>query len=158
MPKKIRLTATDPQSGKVFDRTTARTYTHVVLGTRDIVAARKHAENTTPDKTDLSNFRWYTFIAAQVPGVETVPPGWSWPKAWDAEAIEDAKANIEGGIEGFMARQRDRALGYHLEAVARGDYDGPVTLAWSGRLDLALKVAQAEANKGWLDVRVIPVD
>lgn len=142
--------------GKTLTRTSqTKVYAFAVVGTPDIEAGRTGAARIAPDKTDLANFRWYSFIAKQQPGVEVVPPGWSWPKAFSADEIESAKAMIVGGIDGYMQRDQQVRQARFEASVAAG-YFTPDALTWCSRMDLAQKAAGS--FKGYVNLRILPVE
>lgn len=154
MAKARKFTVT--VDGKTLTRTSqSRVYTYVVVGTPSISKHRAKAARIAPDASDLSTFRYYTFIAAQQPGAEVVPPGWRFATSFDAERIEEAKAKIAGGIEGYMQRDQQERMARFEDAVARGVFT-PCALTWCSRLDLAQKAAGS--FKGYDNLRILPVD
>jgi hypothetical protein len=156
MTKRTFPASTD---GKTFRRTSeSRVYAFVIVGTPDIDAARARAACTVADKTDISNFRWDTFIAGCAPGAVVAPPTWGGrTTTFSAERIADAQAAIEGGLPAAMARQAVKATERFEQAVAKG-YFTPQALAWTSRAGLAQVQIQAARGRGYLNVRALPVE
>lgn len=129
-----------------FTRTTARTYTYIVVGRWDQEAARLAAE--TMNKRELENaqenFTYYAQLVSRGPGEHDVGQ-------WEA-----AKDLIEDGFAAYVERRRQDKIERHEEAVARGQY-GFTAFNWCGRLDLAQKEAARLIKRGVLDVEIFPV-
>lgn len=161
MSKKIKLTATTPVG--TFTRTTARTYTHVVVARQDQAAARERAYSATAHdtKTARSNFAFYTHQAEL--GVEGLKAEhaakWRYVKP-QAEFIRQhmtAKSLAGLGLDGYLATLRERAIESHEKTVREGGFQfGAIN--WCGRLDLAQKEASKAQRQGWIDVQIFPVD
>jgi hypothetical protein len=150
---KQKLTVTTDAG--TFTRTTARTYTHIVVAKglrsevlearrlRDLAQARKEAREyqDTHDNGTLYNARPAGTIGGD----------------WDREC--NAKFRAEGRYAEWAQNARDR--------VASHEARGPITadegdtfgiLGWAGRADLAAKVAVTENARDYRDVRVYALD
>lgn len=142
----------------VGKRTTkSRAYTHAVVVR---VCKKTKIENThkawADSKTNRSNFRWYSEVAAQQPGVTWRPTGWNFDyrHGCSAEDIERAMALVEGGYEAYLQRNLQKALA----AVEAADY-GVSALTWCGRPDLAQKAAASARSGGYYDiVEIVPAE
>lgn len=121
--------------GQNFTRTTARTYTHVVLRHVSYADEIADAERLATSDWD-GNEEWY---ALQAQG--TAPPDFlsRWPDYIVSESAQAyAKERIALGRAGYIAEAKARAAANHLPGTDHYWF----ALGWAGRLDLAVKLAK----------------
>jgi hypothetical protein len=148
--KATKLTATLP-NGEVITRTTARTYTHVVVYQYD--AAAREAYDTDPAwaKNEARNHAYSVREAAESPAPVAGEPEWM------AERRLRTVANAQKFIADFptsadyMAHRLAGRRAYSVRVLAEGWH----VAGWCGRYDLALKL-KAPAFSG--KVEIIPVN
>lgn len=144
--------------GKTLTRKSqTKDYKFVVVGTPDIESARAYASRTEPTKDDREDYRWYEFKAAQKAGVPAYWARSDWNHTFTQEDIDAAREKIEGGLDGYMARDQQRRHRDFIRNIDEG-YFTHTALVWTSRHDLAQKYAQEQRAKGYRDVRVLPVD
>lgn len=159
MTKTRKLTATAPD-GTLVTRTTARTYTHVVLFTYS--AAKREAFDTSKNwvKTEARNHAYEAKIALHGDGTGTayglpVEGEYDYKPAARAKSIERAKAFI--AKYPTAADYSAKCLADRRAYSARQIADGWCLAGWCGRLDLARKLAAKDhfcADK----VVIVPVN
>lgn len=141
---KRKLTAL--HEGVTFTRTTARTYTHVVIGRYDIEARVKSARQHASEYL-RRNWDYYAQLADGT---------YRYLAQTNPEQIARAEALVAMGVDAAAQHEADRA-----EANARKNITGEwEALGWCGRPDLAIKEAnryRAGADLGFAEVVVIPV-
>lgn len=140
----------------VGTRSSLHGYAFAVIVMNNIEAHRNFAYNYVPIKTDRANFDFYAQIAQQQPGVEVLPKGWRFTTSFDAKKIEEAKAQIEGGFEGFAARLRDRLIDGFEASVVKGHFN-PQVFGWSKTLANAQKMASKIGSRQTF-LAIVPVD
>jgi|GEM_PF-1858906 len=143
--------------GTVQTRTTARTYTHVVVGRRDPLKIRQ--ERARIFDVDLRNFEFYAALVAIGAGGQyrhsnglaiTIKQG----------DYEEALQAISGcdTAQAYAEKVRDQRLAAHdLEADA-GKLSAWFIVGWCGRQELADKLAARERSTGWCWHVVMPVE
>jgi hypothetical protein len=150
MAKAVKHTVTFPD-GTTQVRRSPRIYTHAVIARGNVERQRKEAHEYVPSRID---FDWYAGIAAtgkwRFRHLEDVVA--------DAKLLADAKANVEGGWDGYVARERQRRIDNFERALAKGEY-GWRAVRWSQSARAVQKAAQDfAANHTYLtDVRVVEV-
>jgi hypothetical protein len=150
---KQKLTVTTDAG--TFTRTTARTYTHIVVAKgvraellearrlRDLASARKNAAEYQ-DAHD--NGTLYDARPAGTVGGD-----------WDREC--HAAFRAEGKYAGWAQDARERAAKHEARGVITADEgDTFIILGWAGRADLAAKVAVTELARDYRDVRIYALD
>lgn len=141
MTKKTTLTAIHALTGKVYTRTTARTYTHMVLRRVDIPAARREREANARHMHKV-NSNHYGKLAQGVHELAAKYPSQFSPERI-AKEVAEAQEWMAMGVEGHVAAALAKfdALPHHVEALAAGRdfyyYDN----GWCGSLALAQKKA-----------------
>lgn len=113
----------------VGTRKSDRPYTHAVVVQDDEAAARKHAYEYQPTKTDRSNFAYYQEIdrlGEQHPHYGVT----SWRTEPDRAGIAEARAHLVGGFEGYVERIRQEQIGYFERAKKSGGFE-PRVAGWS---------------------------
>ena len=140
--------------GKIVGKRTTkdRTYTHAIVVQDVEEAARKAAYNYTSNKTDSSNFEYWSVLTKQ----GRLHPHLSASYHSDAHvAAEVAKAQaiIDGGFDAYVRRLRERAIAGFEKRKADGGFE-PFVVAWAGRLDLAQKAA---AQHTWASRKLIAI-
>jgi hypothetical protein len=156
MAKKIKLTATLP-NGEVIDRTTARTYTHVVVYT--INEAKMMAACWVPDqeKQERKNFKYYVECAAGEHEHRYAPAGSDQWKIDNAATYRKQAQDIIAEfptVEDYVAGRKAKS-----EYYARKQIDGGWHIAgWCGRADLALKLAKSRVHHAEDLCRIIEVN
>ncbi len=136
----------------------SRDYTHVIVGQRDIEAARRHAYGYQATKTDASNFRHYMSI---LDGTSEFLVKASWRTdaehtAHCASMVESTERSLGGArtLEDYIAVLRNRAIASFEKAAQGGAFDMGA-LQWSMSEANARKAA-ASWSQRYLNVRVIP--
>jgi hypothetical protein len=140
MSKKIKISANF--NGQTFTRTTARTYTHVVIAKSSF-------------KKDLNQaFGW-----AKLRGEDHVEffltRGF---EQYDANKSEAEKAENERIFNLTTEEYAQEELNRRIEDSFSSKYSEHGEVAWCGRLDLAQKQASDAIKNGLLDVQIIPVN
>ena len=150
MTKATKLTATLP-NGEVITRTTARTYTHVVVCQYD--AALREGYDTDPAwaKTEARNHAYYVQNAARSP--EPVAGEAEWEADRRLHCIATAKTFLAKfqTVAEYVAHCLENRRAYSARVLAEGWH----VAGWCGRHDLALKL-KAPAFSG--KVAIIPVN
>lgn len=144
MAKNRKMTATLP-NGEVITRTTARTYTHVVVYT--ISEAKAMAACWTPEieARDRKNYVYYAQCAAGEHDHARVPEGAPEWKISSAATCRKNGADILAEfptVEAYLAGQRARSEGHVRKSVDAGWH----IAGWCGRLDLAQKLALSRVH------------
>jgi hypothetical protein len=156
MAKKIKLTATLP-NGEVIDRTTARTYTHVVVYT--INEAKMMAACWTPqnEKQERQNFVYYAQCAAGEHDHARVHEG---APEWKASSAATCRKNGEDmmaefpTVEAFVAGRKARSE-YHARKQINAGWH---IAGWCGRPDLAQKLAASGCHYAAGEIKIIEVN
>jgi hypothetical protein len=118
-------------------RASWRVYSHAVIVQDDIEKHRAWAYGYQPNKTDRSNFDYYTDVAAKQVGESRGLFG-----HYTEKEIAEAEAKIAGGWEAFGARVRQLHIDGFEEKVAKGEFE-PYIATWARRIDLAEKAARS---------------
>lgn len=158
MTKKVTLKHKLP-CGAVETRTTARTYTHVVIVRRDLRAIREDAAKLR--SVDVSNFEHYQLQIAQGVGAPTRLADGSLLNGYPVTqaAYDRAVAEIEGCDSAQQYAEKciaARLAKHDAEHGTRAVGDWYIA-GWCGRADLAEKLASKERNSGWCVAEAIPV-
>lgn len=140
--------------GAIETRTTARTYSHVVVMRRDLSVIREQEGRIS--KLDLSNYEFFkAALAAGVGGSQRLQGGLDIKvdqARYDRAVIEigDCKS-----AQAYAEKRRDARLAAHDAKHGNAKFGDWFVAGWCGRADLAEKLAQKE-RKGWApaDVRV----
>jgi len=117
-------TTTATHDGVTFTRSTARTYTHVVIGRRDIEAAVRR-DRITSEEMVRRDWAWYGEIAAGT---------YKHMEYVNEQQIARATKLIALGLEAATKLVADES-----EQRARQLFAGWEALGWAGRPDLAVK-------------------
>lgn len=154
MPNKHTATLPDGTIGK---RVSQRRYSHCIATRPLYDAALARAKDPGWSKTDASNFRYDSYVAAQQPDVRCLPPGWCFDTKYSADAIERAKADIAGcaSVADYLAKCLAARIAQVEADKVAGRFDRWTASAWASRLDLANKTAGQYA--GAFEVRIVPV-
>jgi hypothetical protein len=140
MSKKIKISAS--HNGQTFTRTTARTYTHVVIAKssfrKDLNQALRLAKLRGEDHVEYYLTREF--------------------EQYDAYNSEVEKANNERIFNLTTEEYAQEELNSRIEDSFSSKYSEHGEVAWCGRLDLAQKQASEAIKNGLLDVQIIPVN
>jgi len=126
-----------------------RSYTHVVVGRLDVAGMLAKALSKTPGKDDREDFEFWLDMSSRQPGVEytrtykdNLGRARSYQNTETAERIEEAKAKVVGGFDGFWGRRMAKSVGAAQERFDAAQAAGfPRTvLQWS--------MSEANAQKG----------
>lgn len=143
-----------------FTRTTARTYTHIVVGHWDLDGARRAAYEFNGSPMTRKNFDYYQRQAYLGPeGLQREHLAqWKYERPFESfvEEHDRALAHIKGGYDEYVARIRRQRIESFHQSAADGGFN-PFAFAWCGRLDLAQKQADTARKRGLLDVEIFPV-
>lgn len=156
MAKNRKLTATLP-NGEVITRTTARTYTHVVVYTISEAKAMAAAWNTDIERQERKNFSYYSHCATgqhEHTRPRADAPQWEINNA--ATYRKQAQYILDGfpTVEAFLADRKARS-----EEQARKQIDAGWHIAgWCGRPDLASKLAASRVHSCEDMCRIIEVN
>jgi hypothetical protein len=156
----------DPAGVKHARTTKSRAYTHAVLArpsyeqTLAGVQDRNHPETI---RTDKSN---YQFNLALVDGTSRwlIKPDWQKDEAAHAadcaRKVADAKERLEGclSFEDYRAKLLQEAINHVEKAHSEGYYDKWQCKGWSGRPDLAAKLAASYNKPGSRYAEIIIVE
>lgn len=129
-----KTTYTATVNGRVLKRTTARTYTHVIVVRRLQADAEAEARRVT--KWDRKNFDYYTECLTTR---NFRPTG-----DYTEEALT---ARLAGGWEAYCERLIAARLAMVAASAKEGAYEWGAH-GWAGSRDLAEKAAQRERNNG----------
>jgi len=141
----------------VGKRTTKdRTYTHAIVVQWSEENARKRAYEYRATEQDRRHFDYFTQIVEQGIEHEHVRVD-KWRKEPDLKVLEGAKANIEGGLDGFVARIKARMIEGFERSLAKGGFD-PCVAGWAGRLDLAQKAVASHTGPDCKLVAIVPAE
>jgi hypothetical protein len=138
MSKKIKISAS--HNGQTFTRTTARTYTHVVIAKSSF-------------RKDLNQaLSW-----AKLRGEDHVE--YYLPRGFEKyNHNESEKAKNERIFNLTTEEYAQEELNRRIEDFFSSKYSEHGEVAWCGRLDLAQKQASEAIKNGLLDVQIIPVN
>lgn len=167
MTKKIAYFATDA-AGKVHTRSSLRVYTHTVVYQRCKEAAIRGAHAKWHAEQDGRNYDYQVQIAAGTHAhCTTVTPASGYHASYSAEhiaasqqrqrdsnaaMIEKAKADINGRTREQYIADRKAAMLARIETI---DWTVWHNAGWSGRYDLALKVAAQHAGPDYAKVEIL---
>jgi hypothetical protein len=151
MPKtKFTFTHAD---GRVSTRTSARTYTHVVVGRVNLVAERAAVE-----KDDRWGSSWdYSAEQTLIEVGQPMSPGK--PHLMDKRLSDEHRDFLAENPDraAYIAKCKQKQLDDLAERYGEGDKSPELVLQWSGSATNAEKGA-AQARKYWVDVAVRGVD
>lgn len=138
----IKFTAS--YNGKIIDtRRSPRPYKFAIVVQYSREASRKAAHEYALTKTDRSNFEYETQVAAFQPGVSgTIKGDRPFTTSYTAEAIARAQEMVAGGIDGYLAILRKRAIERFEAMDAKGHFE-PKVHGWSMSEGNAQKMANA---------------
>lgn len=141
----------------VGKRTTKdRTYTHAIVTQRVEEIYRAEAYDYVATPQDRANFAYYSSVVAQGLDHEYVRPT-TWRQTHDHKLLADATARVEGGFDGYVARQRAELIARFEADKAAGNFN-PRAVAWAGRLDLAQKAVAQHTNRRVKLVAIVPAE
>lgn len=84
-------------NGQLFKRTSAnRTYSHVIMARNVRAELLATARDTRNWKHDRSEFAYWSWVAAQQPGVKAMRPGGSFATSYSETEVADAAERIAG--------------------------------------------------------------
>ena len=144
------------QTNQVFKRTTARTYTHIVV-------ARRNPEHLIAVENAATDTKYLDFYIARAQGTSKIYDFES-PESIARDVARGQEILAAGGKEAYFAQQKVAYEASVRASVARGSFDQYFEDGWCGRLDLAEKKASALRNvsfKGipaYLDIQILPAD
>lgn len=146
-------------NGQQHTRTSARAYTHAVVGRYDQAAASRRAYNPSPAdlKTWEENHAWAVRQQAKHPvrppeGLLSEATGWQTATQWDENQRWASLTPAE-----FEAQCRRQEIARYEENVVKGSYAFSV-LQWSQSEKNAQSGARTYSNRGcYRDVQVHPV-
>ena len=147
-------------NGQIVGKRTSqsRSYSHAYVMQHDEAATRAAAYDYVATKQDRKNYDWHAGKVARGIGAP----------AWPGDAylahitlteqdIAAARAQIEGGFESYVARQRQRLIGYFETSKARGVFK-PFVGGWASRRDLAEKAARQYESRGCKLLAIVPAE
>jgi len=132
-----------------FTRKTVRTYSHIVVvqGERKEVLERRRLADIA---TDRKNAARYDRIAAE---------GFDPTDRHPSHVASTARMIADGSLVKWAQEARDRADALDAAGPITADDSAPAgVLGWTGRLDLALKLAGTEQALNYRHVRIYAVD
>jgi len=145
MAKEIKLSATLPD-GTIATRTTARAYTHIVVGQWDVAMARSQALSRLED-LDASNHKFYRDqIAKGERDVNTSEETWA-----------RYAANAAMTVGEYRAYEIGRRLAKIEAEYGTVDLSGFACLQWSGSEKNALASVGSFRKNGWVNVQVLAI-
>ncbi|MGN6702930.1 MAG: hypothetical protein ACTHKB_08205 [Burkholderiaceae bacterium] len=141
--------------GNIATRSTERAYTHVVIGRRDLDAARAAQANAASRKFHAANYLHYVAtiaagVGGQVSGCHYTVTARYFEEA--KQAIRDTKDEAD-----YIEREIVRCIARINDAYGTGSRSAWIALQWSMNERNAMKGAQSNA-KYYVDVQVVPVD
>lgn len=138
---KTKLSVT--HEGRVYTRTTDRTYSHVILAKLNREQDEK-AWRGDVEANWKSNFNYF---------VQEAGPNARYTSQHDAEGLADIRKWAAMGAEGYKAH----LLREVEERLAKTDYVTHFAFAWAGRPDLATKQVEKARAGFYLDVIAVAV-
>lgn len=132
--------------GKIVGKRTTkdRSYSHAIVVVPSREYHRKAAYEHQGDKTDHSNFNYYTQVAEG-----------RYRYGQTNEEMIKASGLIDGGFDAYVERVRQGMIKRFEDKVTGGDFE-PRVEAWASRLDLAQKAA-AGYRRPWNErVEIVP--
>ena len=148
MTKQTKLQHQLPDGG-IATRTTARTYTHVVIARTDV--NRRRTDALKLQDVDRRNFEFYA---------RCVATGRHGAHAVSAADIATYKAILAAtpDAESYAASCAQRRLEKVNQEYGAADYSDWFVCAWCGREDLADKEARRVVKYAYSDIRVEPIN
>lgn len=150
--------------GQIFDRTSNRAYSHILVGKRSLDDAMLQAERAGLARYVADNYEYYR---EYLDGTSRYLERKSWERddaAFEARVARDL-AQAEKALEGcetlgdYREKLRAAAIAAVQSGKAKGEYDTWNDLGWASRLDLATKNLGTYASKSqWKNLRVIPAE
>jgi len=143
----------------VGKRTTEnRTYSHAYVMQYSETKARDAAYGYVATKQDRKTYDWYADKVARGVGAR------AWP---DSEYLADvlltekditeAREQIEGGFDGYVARLRQNHIDHFERNLAKGGFS-PFVGGWASRPDLAEKAARQFETRGCDFVAIVATE
>lgn len=160
-------------NGVKHTRSSDRVYTHAVVSKGDYAKHIAQANAQDWNKSERSNFKYYVSIAEGRDPYPSKPwdrVAYAWAnkseewiaehdarmEANNAERVVDAKARVEGHtVESYCEGERLARIARIEQAKAEGHYDKFFCAGFTGRLDLAQKLA---AKTPGIEVTILPVE
>jgi len=121
----------------VGTRRSPRPYKFAIVVQDDEEAERDAAYNYMPTQIDRANWEYHTTRAAMQPG--QYYPGYNFVVS--AKDVAEARRQIADGWDGFVARERDRRVGYFEKKKAATGFR-PFVAGWSMSHSNAVKGAK----------------
>lgn len=147
--------------GKVETRSSARAYTHVVVGRYNVAAHRAHieAEHAKPAKHTRSNYEFHSKRAAMQPGDQwhsTFANGTPYSVTLTEKDIECCREALHGAttLAEYNIALRARALDDLHTRYGEADIGAEAVLQWSQSVASAQK-SVGQWSKHWAQVRVV---
>ena len=156
MAKNRKLTATLP-NGEVITRTTARTYTHVVVYTINEAKMMAACWTTENEVRERHNYVYYAQCAAGEHDHARVHEG---DPEWRASSAATCRRNGAEilaefpTVEAFLAGRRARSEGHARKSIDAGWH----LAGWCGRPDLASKLAASGCHYAVGEIKIIEVN
>uniref|UniRef100_A0AAU6W3L2 Uncharacterized protein n=1 Tax=Pseudomonas phage Cygsa01 TaxID=3138529 RepID=A0AAU6W3L2_9VIRU len=145
MAKEIKLSVTLPD-GQIATRTTARAYTHVVIGQRDVALERSQAMSLRAD-LDADNHAFYRKeVAAGQRDTNTSEETWA---AWTQYAAMTVGEYRTFEVERRLAKIKDE--------YGTVDVGAWTCLQWSGSEKNASEALGSFRKRGWINVQVLAI-
>jgi hypothetical protein len=143
----------------VGKRTTKdRTYTHAYVMQYSEEKARAAAYGYVATKQDRKTYDWYAGRVASGAGARAWPDSAYLAHVLLTEKdITEAREQISGGFDGYVARLRQNQIDRFERKLAKGGFD-PFVGGWASRPDLAEKAARQFATRGCDFVAIVPAE
>lgn len=133
-------------AGQTFTRTTARTYSHIVVAKPSKAKALYWAS-----VCEDNNAKYLVDLAL---GKATV---YSWQKPEDiAKHVAKGNAILAIGMDAYQAQYKANAIANIEQYASEGAYDIYEIQGWCGRADLAQKLANSLGDS-WVDVQIVEI-
>jgi hypothetical protein len=136
--------------------TKSHTYSHAYVVQRDEARERAKAYDRTVTADDRKTYTWHADRILRGVGAPF------WPNdaylahiRITAEDIANARRETEGGLDGYVARQRQAMIDRFEDERARGRF-APRVGGWASRADLAVKQGRAYVSNGGIFLGIVP--
>jgi hypothetical protein len=147
-------------AGQIVGRRTTenRTYSHAYVMQYDEAKAREAACGYVATKQDRKTYDWYAGRVASGVGARAWPDSAYLAHVLLTEKdIAEAREQISGGFEAYVARLRQNQIDRFEHKLAKGGFS-PFVGGWASRLDLAEKAARQYAARGCDLVAIVPAE
>jgi len=133
-------------AGQTFTRTTARTYSHIVVAKNSKAKALHWASVCTDVNAQY-----------MVDHALGKAPVYSWQTPEDiAKYVAKGNAILAIGMDAHQAQYKANSIAEIERYASEGAYDKYVIQGWCGRADLAQKLA-GSLGDSWVDVQIVEV-